>query len=273
MANGGWLKFHRKLADHWCASDPNFFAVWFRLLAEANYEDKISLINGSTINVKRGHLIYGREAFSKRSGVSVSKLRRIMKVLAKEHMIDQQITNKYSIVSITNYDKYQSLDQPKTSKRPTNDQQTTTPKELKEVKKKKTKAKKFDGEFPKEWIDYALQNGVSSRTTAIQKENFIEYWTEGKGKNEERENWKLSWNTWIRRLDEYNPDYEPEDQNREAWKAKLNAYEKGTWIDQWGCKPSINGWKQSDHGEVPADLEARFIQISTHNNAGDRSQC
>lgn len=125
----GWLKIHRDLLSHWCSQDPNFLAVWIRLLLEANFETKKTLINYSPIEVKRGDVIFGLNAFSEKSGVSVSKLRRIMKVLEDEGMIDRQKTNKYSIISITNYDQYQLDDRQNAFKQQSDDIQTTTPKE------------------------------------------------------------------------------------------------------------------------------------------------
>lgn len=125
----GWLKIHRDLLSHWCSQDPNFLAVWIRLLLEANFETKKTLINYSPIEVKRGDVIFGLNAFSEKSGVPVSKLRRIMKVLEDEGMIDRQKTNKYSIISIAKYDQYQLDDRQEAVKQQSDDIQTTTPKE------------------------------------------------------------------------------------------------------------------------------------------------
>ena len=133
----GWIKIHRKLLNHWAAKEPEFLAVWIRLMMEANHEDKKTMFSGALIDIKRGQLVYGRNEFSARSGVSVAKLRRIIKILISEHMISQQTTTKYSIISITKYAEYQGGNQQKTIKRPTNDQQTTTSKEVKETKEVK----------------------------------------------------------------------------------------------------------------------------------------
>lgn len=133
----GWIKVHRDLMGHWCASDPNFLAVWLRLISEANFKDSQSLINGCVVNVMRGQLVYGRNAFSARCGVPVAKLRRVISTLEREGMISQQKTNKYTIISITKYDDYQVDDQQKTIKRPSNDHQTTTLEEGKESKEGK----------------------------------------------------------------------------------------------------------------------------------------
>jgi len=58
--------------------------------------------------------------------------------LQELQIIDQQTTSKYSIYTIVNYSNYQDSDQQTTStatsKRPANDQQTTTKEECKELK-------------------------------------------------------------------------------------------------------------------------------------------
>lgn len=130
----GWIKIQRDLIDHWCAADPNFLAVWLRLLSEANFKTKKSMINGRPITIKRGQVLFGLPSFSKRSGVSISKLRRIISVLLEEGMIDRLKTNKYSIISITNYEKHQADDSQKTVKSQADDSQTTTSEEGKQGK-------------------------------------------------------------------------------------------------------------------------------------------
>lgn len=131
----GWIAIDRTLMSHWCSSDPNFLAVWIWLLSEANWKDKKALINSRVIEMKRGQLIYGREAFSRKCGVSISKLRRIIKILQKEGMIDQQKTNKYTLITITKYEQYQGIDQQNANRTPTERQQTTTPKQDKQSNK------------------------------------------------------------------------------------------------------------------------------------------
>jgi len=141
----GWIKLHRAAIDHWCASEPEFLAVWIRLLCEANHKAVKTIMNGAPVNIDRGQLVYGRKVFSERSGVSISKLRRIIRVLTDEGMIDQLKTNKYSVITILNYDLYQGVDQPKTSRSPADRQQMTTSKECKEVKEKKEPKDSLEG--------------------------------------------------------------------------------------------------------------------------------
>ena len=106
----GWVSIDRKILDHWSASEPEALAVWVRLILEANHSDTKKLFNGTLTEIKRGQVVFGYPAFSQKSGVSVAKLRRIMSMFEKDGMISRQTTNKYSLISITCYDKYQSTD-------------------------------------------------------------------------------------------------------------------------------------------------------------------
>lgn len=103
----GWIKLHRKLLDHWSASEPEMLATWIRLLLEANHQDSKKLFNGSLVEIKRGQLIFGYNAFSTKAGVSKKKLERYMKLFEGEGMLERQRGSKYSLLTITCYDSYQ----------------------------------------------------------------------------------------------------------------------------------------------------------------------
>lgn len=144
MSAPGWIKVHRALLDHWCATEPEALAVWVRLLCEANFESKRSMINGCLIEVERGQLVFGLDAFSKKSGVSVAKLRRIISMLESDGMISRQKTSKYSLISIACYDKYQEDDRQITGKSQAKDNQIAAPKEVKNLRSEEDKKDKQD---------------------------------------------------------------------------------------------------------------------------------
>jgi hypothetical protein len=150
----GWVKLHRGIFDHWIASDPDYFCVWLRMLTDANFEDKKHLFNGSLIEIKRGQIIFGLEAWSAKTGVSISKLRRLLDMLEKDKMISRQKTNKYSLISITNYATYQDDDRQTASKPQADDKQTAIPKELKNIRSKEDNTLVDSGESPAEKVDF-----------------------------------------------------------------------------------------------------------------------
>lgn len=107
MALNGWIKVHRQLLEHWVSQEPELFAFWMRLLLEANHSDKKRMFNGALVEIRRGQTLFGLDAFESKSGISKKRLRRYLDMLEKEGMIGRQKTNKYSLISILNYDDYQ----------------------------------------------------------------------------------------------------------------------------------------------------------------------
>ena len=150
----GWIKLHRGIFDHWISSDPDYFCVWLRMLTDANFEDKKHLFNGSLIEIKRGQIIFGLEAWSAKTGVTISKLRRMLDMLEKDKMISRQKTNKYSLISITNYALYQDDDRQTASKPQADGNQTATPKEVKNIRSKEENNIDDSGESPAEQVDF-----------------------------------------------------------------------------------------------------------------------
>lgn len=169
--NLGWIKLHRSLLDHWAASEPEMLATWIRLLLEANHEDKKHLFNGSLIEVKRGELIFGLNAFSDKTGISIKKLRRYLDLFEKDGMIGRQKTNKFSIISITCYDSYQNEGSQKASKGQAKGKQRATPKEDKEDKEDKKSKLELAFDFAKshlpdaddkdlkDWLEFRKSKG------------------------------------------------------------------------------------------------------------------
>jgi hypothetical protein len=122
----GWIKLHRKLQNHWIAKDPELLAVWIHMLLDANHSKKVTEFNGSMIAVDRGQFVFGRKAYSQKTGVSESKIRRLLDRQLTDQQIAIQTTSRYSVITLLSYDSYQLNDQQTTSK-------PTTSKEVKNI--------------------------------------------------------------------------------------------------------------------------------------------
>ena len=138
-SNNGWIKLHRKLLDNPVVmKDSDHLAVWIYLLLNASHTEYPVLFGGKKISLKAGQLITGRKSIASTLGISESKVRRILDLFEIDQQIDRQRSNKNSLVSILNWDKYQifdqQIDQQVTNKRPTSDQQPTTNKNNKNIK-------------------------------------------------------------------------------------------------------------------------------------------
>lgn len=134
MSNNGYFLVYRKLFSHEIGENPLTVALWIRLLSEASYENKEVFWDTQSIQVKRGQIITSIDKLSKWLGVSRRTTKRILDALQMVQQINIKTTNKYTVISIQNYDKYQILPNKRTSNGTTNAQQTPTTKEYKEVK-------------------------------------------------------------------------------------------------------------------------------------------
>lgn len=107
----GWIKLHREILKHWAYDDPEKLKVWITLLSKATHKKHTQNVGYELAKLKPGQLIFGLIKFSKMMNISKSKLYRIIKLLEKDEMIDYDTeTHKgnFSIITIKNWDKYQS---------------------------------------------------------------------------------------------------------------------------------------------------------------------
>lgn len=134
MALSGWVKLHRGLSDHYIASDPNALSVWVHLLMLANHTEAKRLINGRVVVVLPGQILTSRKSLSAKTGVQESKVERILSMLKSEQQIEQHGTAKFRLISIVNWDSYQSHEQHNeqqvNSKRTADEQQMNTLEEV-----------------------------------------------------------------------------------------------------------------------------------------------
>lgn len=127
----GWICLYRKILDNpIICKDSDYFAVWCYLLLSATHKDINVIFGGNKITLKEGQLITGRKVISEKFKISESKVKRILIDLESDQQIDRQRSNKNSLITILNWNKYQNTDQQNiqqmTSKWPASDQQVTT---------------------------------------------------------------------------------------------------------------------------------------------------
>ena len=111
LIHDGWIKLHRKIIDHPFYGDPEFLSVWITLLLNATNVPINKNWNGKTITLKPGQLIASRKTMSFMTGVNQSKVYRVLKRLENEQQIEQQKSPRSTIITITNWEKYQSGEQ------------------------------------------------------------------------------------------------------------------------------------------------------------------
>ena len=134
----GWIKLHRKILENpIICKDSDYLSVWMYLLLNATHKEIPALFKGEKIILKPGQLITGRKSIASKLKISESKIYRIINEYKSEHQIEQQTSNKNSLITILNWDKYQHLEQQNetqmNNKRTTTEQQVNTNKNVKNV--------------------------------------------------------------------------------------------------------------------------------------------
>lgn len=105
MSNGGFILLHRCIDDWEYRKDVNTFSVWLRLLTMANFTEK----KWNNIIIERGQCVTSLNRLAEDCGISVQKVRTALANMQKNGNITRKTTNKYSIITICNYDSYQPI--------------------------------------------------------------------------------------------------------------------------------------------------------------------
>lgn len=133
----GYVKIHRALCEKGYYKDSHYVHLWIHCIMKATYQEKEYLFNNKIHHLMPGQFIAGRKSLSKETGIQESKVERILKVFETERQIEQQKTNKFRIITISNWNKYQVDEQQMNNKRTTSEQQVNTNKKDKKEKKEK----------------------------------------------------------------------------------------------------------------------------------------
>ncbi|MCI6265829.1 MAG: DnaD domain protein [Erysipelotrichaceae bacterium] len=124
--NSGFIVIHRKILDWEWYGDTNTVRLFIHCLLKANWENK----QWQGIEIKRGSFVTGRKILAKETGLSEQQVRTSLNKLISTNEITKRTTNKYTVLTINNYCKYQDYNQQITNNQPTNNQQITTTKQL-----------------------------------------------------------------------------------------------------------------------------------------------
>ena len=156
----GWIKLHRQIIEH-----PDYFSepftrvmAWIDLLMLANHKGMNMYVRGNKVEIKRGDTAIAQETLATRWKWSRTKVKRYLNELEKDRQIVQQKSNVINTISIVNYDAYQSddttestaddttEDQQKADRKPAENPQKSTNKNVKNVKNdKKAHTQFFSG--------------------------------------------------------------------------------------------------------------------------------
>lgn len=104
----GYIKLYRSLKKYKYYKDSCYVHLWIHLLMNARRHPK--QIDG--ITVQPGQILTGRKKLAQETGISESKIQRILAKLVSEQQVKQHTTNKYRLITISNWPQYQQHEHP-----------------------------------------------------------------------------------------------------------------------------------------------------------------
>uniref|UniRef100_A0A6M3LUC9 DNA replication protein n=1 Tax=viral metagenome TaxID=1070528 RepID=A0A6M3LUC9_9ZZZZ len=192
----GYVKLWRKILDAGWLKQPKLCTFWLWCLLKASHKEIDIIVGYQKVHLMPGDFIFGLKSASKELRMSIQSIRTIVNFLKEAQNLTLKVTNKFSIVSVANWDIYQGEENEiniQTNKQLTIKQQATNNKqeckELKNVKNINTvpsleEVKSYclerkNSVDPDKWHDYYSSNG----------------WMVGKNKMKD---WRAAVRTWER---------------------------------------------------------------------------
>lgn len=125
--SNGYIMLHRKLRDHWIATDHATLAVFVQILLRVEWQEdkKTVFLNGSAVKLKRGEMTCGRKQMSQWANISEQEYRTSLNKLKSTNTITTKSTNRFTVISLCNWEKYQTINHqgnPQTNNQATNKQ-------------------------------------------------------------------------------------------------------------------------------------------------------
>ncbi len=194
MYNQGWVKLHRKLIDNPICKRPLYCHLWMSLLLMTQHTETSFIWNDERVVVQCGQLLTGRKKLSESTGIKESTVEKILKYLETEQQISQQKTTKFRIITIKNWDAYQTKEAGVTTKEQQSNNRVTTTQQQSDTYKKEEKEKKKTGGFAPPTHDEVAEQIKLKGYQNITPGKFINFygskgWMVGKNK---MTNWKLA---------------------------------------------------------------------------------
>jgi hypothetical protein len=164
----GFIKLYRKSFDSIVWKNQKLWRFWTWCLLKATHRERDEMIGYQKVKLLPGQFVFGRKASAQSTGLSERNIRTCISILKQHQKLTIKSTNKFSIITLLNWDTYNSDEiettTKPTTKRPASDHQTTTNKNVEECRRmEKNKPKgpslKKTIEYPnwlnkKLWKDY-----------------------------------------------------------------------------------------------------------------------
>jgi len=206
----GWIALKRGMTQHPIFHKrPDRAFVWIWLLETAAYKDTRQDAGGRPVDVKRGQVLTALRQISNATGVGIKAIRILLDLLREEHAIDTDTGTGRLLVTICNYEKYQSVGGSEGTASGTARAHSGHTKETREQYNQKEEAKasskkrgsrlQEDWTLPKALGEWAMAEGMSELCVRREADKFRDYWIGKPGQAGVKLDWSATWRNWIRK--------------------------------------------------------------------------
>lgn len=198
--SNGFVVLHRSLLSWGWHADPSTGWLFVNLIMMAN----CAPVEWKGIKIERGQLVTGRKALAEQTGLSEQSIRTALNHLKSTGEITIESTNKYSLITLVNYRKFQDIPETSTNKptskltsnQPATNQQLTTREQGKQREQgSNMRAKRFTPPTVDDVRAYCEERG-----NHVDAQRFVDFYTANGwkvGKNS-MQDWKAAVRTWER---------------------------------------------------------------------------
>jgi hypothetical protein len=134
--NEGWIRLYRKSLSNGWLQNHKLWVLWTYCLLKASHKEHKVMIGNQQVTLQPGQFIFGRKKAAKETGLSEQQIRTSLVSLRTLENLTIKSTNKFSVITVINWELYQNTDEVVTSK-VTSTQPTTN--HIQECKNEKNK--------------------------------------------------------------------------------------------------------------------------------------
>ena len=132
-----WIKLYRKIMKSPIWENEKALKIWIWCLLKATHEEREQLVGQQIVKLKKGQFIFGRRKAAEELKMTESLCYKHMTLLRNLKMISIKSNNKFSVISIENWENYQATiskaKQQSNNRVTTKEQQSNTNKNVKNV--------------------------------------------------------------------------------------------------------------------------------------------
>lgn len=225
----GFYLVHRGSMDHPMFAGEAFsrWQAWAWIIEAASFKPTKVAVGGKWVALERGQFSHSFRFMAKAWRWDEAKVRRFIRRAEKENMIRCVTDAGQCVITVCNYDKYQTVervadaapDAPPTQQRRTADANKNEVNQGKEEEEKEDPpvtplakpnrqeprgARLPDTWLPPDWTDdFASKAGLPLDAVNAEADKFRDYWLAAPGARGRKADWDATWRGWIRKAAEY----------------------------------------------------------------------